>query len=296
MPEVDVVDGAAIRYDVTREMPFTAEDVLEKGLAAAGRLSGYAIVRAHHRVGAALADTGLEVGEIALAQIPLAHDGVERMAVCLRPAVHGVMLHRGNRLEVFRVVALEAANERQRDAPGQKRVFAVRLLSAAPPGIAKEIDVRRPDGESLIAIVLIVPEMLVMFRARLVRDDRGHAENETVVPRGREPDGLGEHRAESVACDAVQGFVPPVVGGNAQTVDRGRDILHLEDLLIQRHAPDEIVHALADGTRLVEICGTWSRGLLGVRGSDDPEGRQEHERKATAHGETRPCWSEGEVH
>ena len=53
----------------------------------------------------------LEVRQVGLAQIALAHDGVERVALRLGPAVHGEMLHRRDGLEVLRIVALQAANE-----------------------------------------------------------------------------------------------------------------------------------------------------------------------------------------
>ena len=77
----------------------------------ARRLAVDAVVGAHERVRAAFANAHLEVRQIALAQIALADDGVERVALRLGAAVHGEMLHRRDGLEVLRIVALQAANE-----------------------------------------------------------------------------------------------------------------------------------------------------------------------------------------
>src|SRR2546427_4154712 len=52
---VDVVDGAAVRHDITREAPFAAQDVVEQEIAPARGTPEHAVVGAHERVGAALA-------------------------------------------------------------------------------------------------------------------------------------------------------------------------------------------------------------------------------------------------
>ena len=69
------------------------------------------VVGAHQRVRAALADARLEVRQVALAQVALADDRVERVALGLGAAVNGEVLHRRDGLEVLGVVALQPANE-----------------------------------------------------------------------------------------------------------------------------------------------------------------------------------------
>ena len=152
MALVDVVDGAAVRHDVAREAPLASQDVLEQDIAPARGAPVHAVVGAHQRVGVAFPDAGGEVRQIALAQIALADDGVEGVARGLGPRVHGEMLHGRDRLQVFRVIALHPTDELHGEPAGEERVLPVCLLAAAPARIAEQIDVRRPEGESLIAL------------------------------------------------------------------------------------------------------------------------------------------------
>ena len=75
------------------------------------------------------------------------------------------------------------------------------------------------------------------------------------IPGGRHADGLREHRGITGARHAVQRLAPPVVGRNAEPGDGRRGVLHLPDLLFQRHARDQIVHPLLDGQRRIAIRG-----------------------------------------
>jgi hypothetical protein len=242
----DVVDRAAIGDDVARKLPLAAQNIAEQHVAATRRLAVDAVVCTHERVRATFANAHLEVGQIALAQVTLAHDGVERVALWLRSAVDGEVFHGRDGLEVLRVVALQPADELDRQLTRQKRIFAVRLLSASPAGIPEDVDVRRPEREALISAEAPVPHVLVMLGARLVGDDGRHAEDEAVVPRGREADGLREHGREPGAGDAVQRLVPPIVRRNAESFDRRRDVLHLLDFFLQREARYEIGGALLE--------------------------------------------------
>src|SRR5437016_2919727 len=63
---VDVVDGAAVRHDITREAPFAAQDVVEQEIAPARGTPEHAVVGAHERVGAALADARGEMRQVTL--------------------------------------------------------------------------------------------------------------------------------------------------------------------------------------------------------------------------------------
>ena len=76
------------------------------------------------------------------------------------------------------------------------------------------------------------------------------------VPHRRQADRLREHRGDAGARDAVQALVPPVVGGDAQPLDRRRLVQHLRRLLGERHAPDQIVDA-----RLERQVGVLERKL-----------------------------------
>src|SRR5256884_8034721 len=153
------------------------------------------------------------------------------------------MLDRGDGLQVAGIVALEPADELHREPAREVGILAVRLLPASPARVAKQIDVGRPDGQALIALVLALPEVRVMLVEYLVGQNGRQANVETVVPRSGEADGLRKHGREPRARDAVQALVPPVVLGNPEALDGGRPIHHLRHLLLERHAADEIRRA-----------------------------------------------------
>src|SRR5262249_28329681 len=73
------------------------------------------------------------------------------------------------------------------------------------------------------------------------------------VPGGGEANSLGEDRGNPGSRDAVQTFIPPVVGGDLQARDRGRYVLHLRDFFVQGHPRDEVRNPRIGGERRIEI-------------------------------------------
>ena len=187
--------------------------------AGAGGDAIHAVVGAHHGIGLAFHDAGAERGQIGLVEVARAGLHVELVARRLGSAVHGVVLGGGDHLEVVRIVALHALDEGHGHAAGEERIFAVGLLAAAPARIAEDVDVGRPEGEAAIAAVIVVADGLVVLGARLGGDGVGDAVHQVGVPGGGEPDGLREDGGLAGARDAVQRFVPPVVGGDAEARD-----------------------------------------------------------------------------
>src|SRR5262245_38378964 len=149
------------------------------------------------------------------------------MAKSFWAAVNGKVLGSGNDLQVFGIVALQAGYESNADAAGEKRIFSVRFLAAAPARVAKDVDVGRPKGQAVVAAGIAVLDSVVVLGASFGGDDIGHAMNQIRVPGSGEADGLRENGGVSGASDAVQTFVPPVIGRNAKARDGARDVLHL---------------------------------------------------------------------
>ena len=269
---IDVVDGAAVGHDVAREAPLAPQDVLEQHVAAARRLAVDPVVGAHQRIRPALPDADLEVRQIALAQVALAHHGVERVPFRLGTRVHREMLHGGHGLQVLRVVALHAPDELHRESSREERVFAVGLLAPPPAWIAEQIDVGGPEGQALVALTRARAHVLVVLGAGLVRDNGGHPEHQGVVPGGGETDGLGKRGREPRAGDAVQRFVPPVVLRDSQPLDRRCDVLHLRHFLLERQAGHEIVHAPPERQVRFQVVGR----LRSETGADRAPHQQQH--------------------
>src|SRR5450759_2937426 len=102
--------------------------------------------------------------------------------------------------------------------------IAVGLHAAPPAGVAHQVDIRRPESEALVDAPLAAPDELIVLGAGLVGDRRGHAEEEFGIPRRGEADRHGEHGGAAGAGHAVQAFVPPVVGGDAEPLDGRRRV------------------------------------------------------------------------
>ncbi len=175
------------------------------------------------------------------------------MSLGLGTAVHGVVLWRGNDFEVFRVVALEAFDEFNRQASRQIRIFAVGFLPAAPARIAKEDDGGAPERQAFVARSLSVAKRLVLCRPRFSRDHIRNLVHQVCVPGRSQTDRLRKDGGVAGARDSVQGFVPPIVRRNIEPHDRRRRIHHLRDFFLQRHARKQIVNALLDGQRWILV-------------------------------------------
>src|SRR6185437_16761152 len=134
------------------------------------------------------------------------------------------------RFEVVRIGALQAGDERDAETRGEERVFAISLLAASPAWVAKDIDVRGPNGEAAIPVCRAIGvHRGGVFRAKFRADGVGDVVHERFVERGSHADGLRKHGGEAGAGDAVKTFIPPVVGGNVKTRNGGSNMAELID-------------------------------------------------------------------
>src|SRR5215211_5538470 len=92
----------------------------------------------------------------------------------------------------MRVIALQSFNESDTQSRSQIRVFVESLLTASPARIAKDVDIRAPERQSLIAPAFAVAGKFVVFGARFRRSDIGNIVNQVFVPSCRKTDGLGK--------------------------------------------------------------------------------------------------------
>ncbi len=198
-------------------------------------------------------------------------------------AVHREMLRGGDHLVVLRIVSLQPFDESHGQPPGERRIFAVGFLAASPPGIAKNVDVGRPEGEAVVLRVVILAERLVILRARFGRDRVGDSKHQIGVPRGCQADRLRKHRGLPRPRHPVQRLVPPVVGGHAKLWNRRRVVLHLPDLLIQRHPVHQIGRPHVRSEAWIEI----RRPLLPHRGHCGTDCGDQNQ-SVSAHGRSLP--------
>ena len=93
------------------------------------------------------------------------------------------------------------------------------------------------------------------LRCRSPRPSRGSTER-----RRWRASPIGSGKTVAVpACDAVQRFTPPVVGGNLQPRNRARLVHQLRRLLFQSHSRDQVVDPRSDGLG-------WISGRTGTAG------------------------------
>jgi len=171
------------------------------------------------------------------------------------------------------VVALEPGDERYTETAGEKGIFAVSFLAASPARIAEDVDVGRPEGETVIAASVVVGHGVIVFAARFSGDNVGDTMKEVGIPGGREADGLRENSGGASTGDPVKAFVPPVVGGDLEARDRRGHVLHLGDFFLGGEAREEISDTLFDGERGIEV------GRIGGLGERDRGQKEERDKK-----------------
>ncbi len=172
---------------------------------------------------------------------------------------------------------------------GEEGIFAVGLLAAAPARIAEDVDVRRPDGETVVDGVNVVADGLVVFGAGFGGDDGGDLVDERRVPGGGHADGLREHCGVAGAGDAVEALAPVVVGGNVEAWNGRSGVDELRDLFVECHARDEVVDALLGGKRGIEVGQGFAR-LRPCVGGDKSEREQESSSSLKWHGNSILQW------
>src|ERR1700691_5430107 len=141
------------------------------------------------------------------------------------------------------MVTLQSPDHRQAKLTHQIGVLAECLLAAAPPRVAENIDVRRPEREALVLAAMPRGDRGMVLGPRLVCDYIRHPVHKRAVPGGAEADHLREHRRPAVAGDAVSGLIPPVVGRQAQAFDGLALMEHLADFFLKGEAAEEILDA-----------------------------------------------------
>src|SRR6267378_2470696 len=78
--------------------------------------------------------------------------------------VNRKMFGRRDRFQIVRVVALQAGNEGHADAAGEVGIFTIGFLAASPARVAKNINIRRPKAEAVIAAGVSMLDGVVEYK------------------------------------------------------------------------------------------------------------------------------------
>ena len=116
MPLPNVIDGAAIGYDLTFETPSLSEHVRQQKRAGRGGNAVYGIVGRHNDSYLAFTNGSLELRQIGFVKIALRRNGVKDVPSFLGAAVDREVLSASHRLYVIWIVPLQALDEPHREA------------------------------------------------------------------------------------------------------------------------------------------------------------------------------------
>jgi hypothetical protein len=233
-----VVDRVAVGDDEPLEAPIAAQGLVQQQRRGACREAVDGVVCAHHRPRSTLDHRLTEGWQVGGLQVLRRHVDVEPVAAGLGPGMDREVLGRGDGAGVFGIRSLDPAHEGCGQRPGQVRVLAIGLLPSAPAGVTIDVDVRRPQGQALIAAWIAVADGIELgpgFDRHCLADPAHQA----LVPRRGQADGLREHRGRAVAGQAVQALVPPLVAADPEPRNWRRGALQLGGLLLETQARDQ---------------------------------------------------------
>ena len=246
----EVVDGVAICEHNSLVVPFVAKDVDEQTVAGATRLALETLVGAHHLAHVALLHQSLEGRQVGLPQIAVRGFHVHGVAQGLRSAMYGIMFGAGVGFEISVLWVLHAKYGLHAQHSIQIGVFATCLLATSPTWIAEDVHVWTPECEFWIARIVDLAHTDVLHAvvgavpvgACLVANLREHIEDQLLAKGSRQTNGL---RVDGIAvlAHSVARFAPPVIAGDAKSVDRNRLIHHQPDFLFRRQHSQQTLHS-----------------------------------------------------
>src|SRR5215216_2192439 len=115
------------------------------------------------------------------------------MPLGFRAAVDRIVLRRRNGLQIPGIITLHAFDKSNTEARGEKRILAIRFLTASPTWIAKDIDVGRPKSKTVKTVTLIVCDRVVILGACFIGNDGGNSVYQFLIPRSSQSNRLREN-------------------------------------------------------------------------------------------------------
>ena len=211
---VEISNGPAVADHMPLKAPLVPKGILQQGFGAAGRLSVHPVVGTHDGFHVGFLHGGLKGRQIGFCHVLGGCLCVKLVAQLFRAGMDGEVLGTGGCLQVF-AVALQATDEGHTQPGGQVRVFAVGFLSTSPARVTEDVDIGTPEGESLVNAPIFVSGLLIILSTAFRGDGFRHTLVKILVEDGSKPNGLREHGSRAGTGNAVEGFVPPVVFGDA---------------------------------------------------------------------------------
>ena len=237
----EVIDGVAVSQHDTVVTPFVTQDINQQTVAGATGLTFEALISTHHLTNVSFLHQCLEGRQIGLPQVAVGGVHIHGVAQRLRTAVYSIVLGTGMGLEVLIVIALHTQNSLNAQDGIHIGVFTAGLLTTSPTRVTEDIDIRTPERQLGVARIVsgthshieklrVIVVGTVPVGTSLVAHLREDIVYKLCVEGGSHTNGLWIHGVVTLAY-TMTGFTPPVVGGNAQTVDGYTLVHHQTDFL-----------------------------------------------------------------
>ena len=165
---MEVPDRPAVRNKMSLKAPVLTQDFLQRRTSAAW-LSVCPVVSAHDRFYACFLHKRLKCRKVGLLHILRRRLGVKLMSERLRSGVHRKMLRTCRRLQGISI-SLQAFYKRHTKTACQIRILSICLMTAPPARIAENVDIRRPEGQSLVNITVVFGRAGIVFCTSLCRN------------------------------------------------------------------------------------------------------------------------------
>ena len=235
MSLMKVLDRPAVTHHMPGESPSVTKRILQQHLASAAGLPVCPVIGAHHGLNSCFLHQRLECRQIGFLQILLADNCIKAVADILGTAVYCEVLCAGCCLQIIFIMSLQTLHKTNTESGGQVRVLTKSFVSAAPSGITENIDIGRPEGQTLVYVRVIIFLLHVEFRTALRGNCGCNLLQQVLIKGCRKSDGLRENRCHAGARNAVQRLIPPVISLDAESFDRRRPAQGLRNLLLQSH-------------------------------------------------------------
>ena len=156
------------------------------------------------------------------------------------------MLGCRDRLQVFRIVPLQAPDEGRPDLSGQEGVLAVSLGRPSPARITRHVDRRRPESQQITIQIGLerTPAQLVPAGPGLIGNGRRDLQDQIRIPSRSQTDSLREDGETSGTDDAVKCLIAMVILRETQPLVGRRGSPEQIDLFIDRHALKQVLYPL----------------------------------------------------
>ena len=241
------LNTGVVGNDPALEAPGQTQDVGQQIVVAMAGNAVDGAVSSHNAGGIAFLNHNIEMTQVVLTQLLLAHVGgaIVTGSLCI---VGCKVLDTSDSLQVIALIiqiALEALNEGSGHCAGQQTVFSKAVTGTAPAGITGQVDTGTPVGQALLGGVVECPG--------LIADGICHLANQIRIPGCTLCQGRGEGGSRRLGVTGIAAVPPCQVGNtvqvltgipvlsNAKTLDGGTGMgTQLRSLFCQGHVRNQV--------------------------------------------------------